>query len=180
MTIIRAQPQQAGKDTVARSGSVTYRIRRMQLNKPIGARNGVLFSVSLITTVMIIAVPSVHADEMVVVTLADRGMESMRLELGATEIRAGKVTFNVTNTSQNLVHEFIVGKSDRSIESLPYNEQERQLKEDALEVVNEIEDLEPGKPGMLTVNLEPGSYILFCNKVGHFKAGMVNHLTVVK
>ena len=59
-------------------------------------------------------------------------------------------------------------------------EQERQLKEDALEVVNEIEDLEPGKPGMLTVNLEPGSYILFCNKVGHFKAGMVNHLTVIK
>ena len=47
--------------------------------------------------------------------------------------------------------------------------------------MNEIEDLEPGKSSTLTINLEPGSYVvLFCNKAGHFKAGMVNQLTVIK
>ena len=146
----------------------------------LNARKGALFSASLITAVLVVAASSARADEKVGVTLADKGMESMRVELSATEIRTGKVTFHVTNNSQNLVHEFVVGKSDKPIESLPYNEQETQLKEDAFEVVSEIEDIEPGKSGMLTVNLEPGSYILFCNKMGHFKAGMVNHLTVVK
>jgi hypothetical protein len=70
-------------------------------------------------------------------------MESMRMELSTSEIRTGKVTFNVTNTSQNLVHEFIVAKSDKPIELLPYDEGENELKEDAIEVVNEIEDIDP-------------------------------------
>jgi uncharacterized cupredoxin-like copper-binding protein len=135
---------------------------------------------ALIATVVIVAAPSARADEMVVVMLADKGMESMRMDLSANQIKAGKVTFNVSNTSQNLVHEFVVVKSDKPIESLLYNEDEKEIKEDALEVVNEIEDIEPGKSGTLTVNLESGSYILFCNKAGHFKGGMVNHLTVIK
>jgi uncharacterized cupredoxin-like copper-binding protein len=139
-----------------------------------------LLGASLIATVMIAAGPSARADEMIVVMLTDKGMESMRMDLSAHQIKAGKVTFNVSNTSQNLVHEFVVVKSDKPIESLLYNEDEKELREDGLEVVNEIEDIEPGKSGTLTVNLEPGSYILFCNKAGHFKAGMVNQLTVVK
>jgi uncharacterized cupredoxin-like copper-binding protein len=102
------------------------------------------------------------------------------MELSTMQIKAGKVTFNVTNTSQSLVHEFVVIKSDKPIESLLYNDEEKEIKEDALEVVNEIEDIEPRKSGTLTVNLEPGSYILLCNKAGHFKAGMVNHLTVIE
>ena len=32
---------------------------------------------------------------------------------------------------------------------------------------------------MLAISLEPGSYILLCNKTGHFKAGMVSRLTVI-
>ena len=139
-----------------------------------------LLGASLIITGFFVATPLARADDTVVVTLADKGVESMRMDLSAKQIRAGKETFNVINTSQNFVHEFVVAKSDKPIEALLYKEDENELAEDALAVMNEIDDLEPGKSGTLTVNLEPGSYVLFCNKAGHFKAGMVNQLTVIK
>jgi uncharacterized cupredoxin-like copper-binding protein len=84
----------------------------------------------------------------------------------------------VTNKSENLVHEFVVLKSDTPIGALPYSTTEKEVDEDAIEVTNEIEDIDPGKSGTLTVALAPGSYILLCNKTGHFKAGMVHSLTV--
>ncbi|RRH89314.1 copper resistance protein [Mesorhizobium tamadayense] len=123
------------------------------------------------------AVPA-RADETVDVTLADKGMQSMRVDLSTEQVKAGDVTFNVTNTSRTLAHEFVVARSDKPIGTLPYNEHEKEVEESALEVVNEIEDIEPGKSGTLTVKLEPGSYILLCNKAGHFKLGMVNHIAV--
>ena len=150
------------------------------MNASTGTSKCALLGASLIVTGFIVAAPLARADDTVVVTLADKGLDSMRMDLSTKQISAGKETFNVTNTSQNLVHEFVVVKSDKPIESLLYNEDEKEIKEDALEVVNEIEDIEPRKSGSLTVNLEPGSYILFCNKAGHFKAGMVNHLTVIE
>jgi uncharacterized cupredoxin-like copper-binding protein len=151
----------------------------MHMNALIGPSKFTLLGASIITS-MVIGGPSARADEVVAVTLADKGMESMRMELSTNEIRTGKVTFNVTNTSQNLVHEFIVAKSDKPIELLPHDEGENELKEDAIEVVNEIEDIDPGKSGALTINLEPGRYVLLCNNAGHFKAGMFNHLMVVE
>lgn len=119
-----------------------------------------------------------RADEAVDVILFDRGMESMKMVLSTEHVKTGSVTFNVTSKSQDLVHEFIVFKSDRPIEALPYNDDEKEVNEDAIEAHNEIEDIDPGKSGTLTVKLEPGTYILLCNKPGHFKAGMVHALTV--
>ncbi|TJW07605.1 MAG: copper resistance protein [Mesorhizobium sp.] len=129
---------------------------------------------------LIIAAVPARADETVGVTLTDKGMQYMRMDLSTEQVKAGNVTFNVSNTSQTLVHEFVVVRADKPIEMLPYNEHEKEVEESALEVVNEIEDLEPGKSGTLTVKLEPGSYILLCNRAGHFKLGMVNHMTVTK
>ena len=119
-----------------------------------------------------------RADENIAVALMDQGMESMHMELSADRVKAGNVTFNVTNKSQDLVHEFIVFKSDIPIGALPYKEEEKEVNDDAIEAHNEIDDIGPGKSGTLTVKLEPGSYILLCNKPGHFKAGMVHTLTV--
>ena len=151
------------------------------MNASTGTSKRALLGASLIVTGFIVAAPLARADDTVVVTLADKGLDSMRMDLSTKQIRAGKETFNVINTSQNnLVHEFVVAKSDKPIEALLYKEDENELAEDALAVMNEIDDIEPGKSGTLTVNLEPGSYVLFCNKTGHFKAGMVNQLTVIK
>jgi uncharacterized cupredoxin-like copper-binding protein len=150
------------------------------MNALIDSSKFTLLGASLVATMVMGAGPSARADEVVAVILADKGMESMRMELSANEIKTGKVTFNVTNTSQNLVHEFVVAKSDKPVELLSYDEGKNELNEDAVEVVNEIEDIEPAKSGALTVNLEPGRYILLCNIAGHFRAGMFNHLTVVE
>jgi len=45
--------------------------------------------------------------------------------------------------------------------------------------LGEIPDLAPGKTGTLTVDLKPGSYVLFCNQPGHYHDGMSTVLTVV-
>jgi uncharacterized cupredoxin-like copper-binding protein len=154
--------------------------KELHMNALIGSSKFTLLGASLVTTMIICAGPSARADEVVAVTLADKGMESMHMDLSANEIKTGKVTFNVTNTSQNLVHEFVVAKPDKPIELLPYDEGKREVKEDAIGVVNEIENIGPGRSGALTLNLEPGRYILLCNIAGHFKAGMLNHVTVVE
>jgi uncharacterized cupredoxin-like copper-binding protein len=128
---------------------------------------------------LIIATTPARADQTVGVTLADEGMQSMHMGLSTKQVKAGNVTFNVTNSSRDLVHEFVVVKSDKPIQALKYNQDQNRAKESSLDVVKEIEDIDPGKSGTLTVKLEPGSYILLCNKPGHYKAGMVNHLTVI-
>jgi uncharacterized cupredoxin-like copper-binding protein len=133
----------------------------------------------LATPVLAFTGSTTRADDTVDVALIDQGMDSMKMELSTHQIKAGNVTFNVTNKSQNLVHEFVVLKSDTPVDALPYNADEKEVDESVIEVTNEIEDIDPGKSGTLTVKLAPGSYVLFCNKTGHFKAGMVHTLTVM-
>lgn len=121
-----------------------------------------------------------RADATIDVTLHDRGMESMGIDLNAPEVKAGKVTFNVSNKSETLVHEFVVARTDKPIEALPYDAAGQTVSEDAMEVVDEIEDIDPGKTGTLTVDLKPGTYVMLCNKAGHFKAGMTHALRVTE
>ena len=49
---------------------------------------------------------------------------------------------------------------------------------DALVIDLETTDLDPGKGGTLTLDLQPGHYILICNQPGHFMHGMKADLTV--
>jgi uncharacterized cupredoxin-like copper-binding protein len=133
----------------------------------------------LATPVLAFTGSTTRADDTVDVALIDQGMDSMKMELSTHQIKAGNVTFNVTNKSQNLVHEFVVLKSDTPVDALPYNADEKEVDESVIEVTNEIEDIDPGKSGTLTAKLAPGSYVLLCNKTGHFKAGMVHTLTVM-
>jgi uncharacterized cupredoxin-like copper-binding protein len=164
-----------------RAGWLERLTEEVRMDKSIGLRSsGVLLDLLMIVTVVVSAAPLARADETVEVKLIDKGKESMRMDLSTKQVRAGKVTFNVTNTSQNLIHEFVVIRSDKPIEPTLYNEDEKEIEENALEVVNEIEDIQPGKSGTLAVNLELGSYILLCNKAGHFKAGMVNQIRVIQ
>ena len=95
------------------------------------------------------------------------------------QAKAGPVTFQVSNKSESLVHEFIVVKTDLSLDALPYNREENEIKEDGLSSLGEVEDLNPGESGTLTLNMAPGKYVLLCNKAGHFKAGMAHPFTVM-
>ena len=137
-------------------------------------------NILLAAAALVIAAPPLHADETIDVALIDHGMDSMKMDLSREQVKAGTVTFKITNKSETLVHEFVVAKSDRPVETLPYNQNEMELTESAVAVENELDDIDPGKSGALTIKLEPGAYILLCNKPGHFKAGMVRTLTVTQ
>lgn len=150
------------------------------MKTPTITSHSILHLGGLVAATLLLSTVELRADEMVDVVLIDHGMESMHMDLSKSQVKAGTVTFNVTSKSETLIHEFVVVKAGQPIELLPYNEAEKEVEEDGLEVVNEIEDIEPGKSGTLTVELEPGTYALLCNLAGHFKGGMVTTLTVTE
>jgi uncharacterized cupredoxin-like copper-binding protein len=110
------------------------------------------------------------------VTLTDQ----MELKLETSSVRAGRVVFDVKNDAQSQQHEVIIAKlKDRSqaVAAAPGNDR---VDEKKLRTLGEVSDLDPGKAGKLSINLKPGEYLLFCNMKGHYKAGMLAHLTVMK
>ena len=100
--------------------------------------------------------------------------------------KAGKITFNVENKGPNEPHEFHVFKTDTPVDQLP-TQSDGALDEEAteLEEIDEITEFNPGQKKSLTVELEPGRYILVCNvgeetggqQVRHFAQGMVTEFT---
>ncbi|ESZ56195.1 copper tolerance protein [Mesorhizobium sp. L103C105A0] len=97
----------------------------------------------------------------------------MRVKLDKTFVPAGKVTFQVQNTSKDTVHEMIVVPiADAKKTTLPYVPNENRVNEDAAGHLGEVSELDPGKTGSLTLDLKPGSYAVFCNIPGHFMNGM--------
>jgi uncharacterized cupredoxin-like copper-binding protein len=44
--------------------------------------------------------------------------------------------------------------------------------------LGEVSELDPHKTGALTVDLAPGTYVLYCNIPGHFDGGMWTTVTV--
>ncbi len=88
-------------------------------------------------------------------------------------LKAGKVTFNATNQATDIPHEMLVVKTDQAPDALPYDPGEGRLPEDKIDSKGEVSELEVGKSGSVTLDLEPGKYLLLCNIATHFKKGMV-------
>lgn len=105
-------------------------------------------------------------------------MGMMGIDTTLTEVPAGKVTFEAVNFSKELVHELIVAPVASTDAELPYDDAKNAVNEEAAKGMGEIEDLEPGASGTLTLDLKPGTYVLFCNVPGHYMAGMWTGITV--
>ena len=105
------------------------------------------------------------------------GMDGMRLVAEPSTVKAGPVTFQVSNQSHGLVHEMIVIKAPEDGKPLPYDAQADKVDEDGIHSLGEVSEREPGKDGTLTLNLAPGKYLLLCNQSSHYKGGMVASLT---
>jgi hypothetical protein len=84
---------------------------------------------------------------------------------------AGLVTLNVANTGPT-THEFVIVRTDLPDDGLPIGGDGLRVDEDGLEPVDEIDGIEDGASGQVTVRLEPGHYVFFCNFEGHYLAGM--------
>ncbi len=109
---------------------------------------------------------------------ADVSKATFGIDIEPRSVKAGEITFEVRNVSKDMIHELVVTPLRDGERSLPYDESEQEVEEDDLVVLGEIEDLEPGQSGTLTLRLEPGEYVLFCNIAGHYDGGMWTLLTV--
>ncbi len=93
------------------------------------------------------------------------------IDLGATSVPAGDVTFQIRNAG-TIEHEFVVVKTDLAADKLPMGEGEVDEDSPQLGAVDEVEDIEPGATPTLTVSLPAGHYVVFCNIPGHYQLGM--------
>ena len=102
----------------------------------------------------------------------------MGIRISKTQIPAGYVTFNVVNTSKQIVHEMVLSAISDTSKSPPYNKTENKIDEDAAGHLGEVSELEPGKKGILKIHIKPGNYLLYCNVPGHYSLGMWTLLNV--
>lgn len=123
------------------------------------------------------------ATSVVNVQLDDRSaggaLTALGMKVDQREVKAGRVTFRVSNTSRALVHEMMVVPVSNGDPALPYDAKEDKVAEESIHSLGEVSDLKPGAKGTLTVQLKPGSYLLLCNQPGHYHAGMYSTLTVI-
>lgn len=93
-------------------------------------------------------------------------------------VKAGDVTFEVTNQGR-AVHEVVVLKTDLAANALKLKVNGAEVDENGSgQVLGEVEDIGSAQTGSMTLNLAPGRYVLVCNIVGHYNAGMVTAIEV--
>jgi uncharacterized cupredoxin-like copper-binding protein len=156
-----------------------------------------LFAAAFTVLSALAVVTPATAGAVVKVTLTDKGgamdlSKSMGLGLGMhadmkavmgisinpKSVPAGKVKFNVTNSSTATVHEMIVAPIADENVVMPFNANDNKVDEEASHDLGEVSELDPGKSGTLVVDMKPGKYLLYCNVSGHFMAGMWTVLVV--
>lgn len=108
----------------------------------------------------------------------DMQMAPMGITVSTATVPAGEVIFAVTNISKEVIHEMVLSPLASADAVLPYDEANSKVDEDAAGHLGEVAELDPGTSGSLTLTLEPGLYILFCNIAGHFTSGMWTLITV--
>ncbi len=138
----------------------------------------------LLTFVLVPLTPLAATAQTVHILLQDASVDpsipGMVIKSDANKVKAGRVTLEAVNQSKNLVHEVLVMPDLPEGKNPPYDTRGQKVVEKRVHSLGEISELKPGARGKLTLNLKPGSYLLFCNEPGHYKAGMTAHLVVEK
>lgn len=111
---------------------------------------------------------------------ADMSMVTMGITPDVASFPAGEITFKATNDSTDVIHEMILAPVADPAKPLLYNSELERVDEEAAGSLGEVSELEPGSSGALTVTLEPGTYILYCNIPGHYIMGMWSLITVTE
>jgi len=111
---------------------------------------------------------------------ANPAVRSDRIVLDRHSVPAGTVMLHAVNQSKDQVHELLVVRPKRAQTVLPYDDKNAKVVESRIDVLGEIDDLQPGASGSITLDLQPGSYMLLCNQPGHYTAGMHTKLSVTK
>jgi uncharacterized cupredoxin-like copper-binding protein len=113
-------------------------------------------------------------------------LKEWQITLSSSTLKAGEITFNVTNSGDK-EHEFIIRKTDLQSDKLPTNADGEVVEDDpALAEVgdpSEIGEIPSGSSDKsITVTLQPGHYVIFCNlhveDLLHYQKGMHTDFTV--
>ena len=107
-------------------------------------------------------------------------MGRMSVRTNVTSVKAGQVTFDVTNLSRSIVHEMIVVAVENPNAPLPYDYNTGQIPEKQVKMLGETDGMEPNAEKTITLDLKSGAYLLICNVPGHYAAGMWTPLTVTQ
>ncbi len=79
-------------------------------------------------------------------------------------VPAGSVTFVVTNSGPEDVHELVVIKSDLAIGDLPVDGDGKVTEDvEGVTLIGELEDVAVDAVDEVVLDLEPGKYVLICN-----------------
>jgi uncharacterized cupredoxin-like copper-binding protein len=124
-------------------------------------------------------------------SVADAGpiavtLKEWQINFSSATHSAGAITFNITNNCDK-EHEFVARKTDLKADSLPLNA-DGEVSEEATELTevgdpSELAEIQPGSTdGTLTLTLQPGHYVFFCNlhveELLHYQKGMHIDLTI--
>ena len=107
------------------------------------------------------------------------GMGMMAIRVDQATVKAGAITFDVTNWSRGMIHEMLVVPVDGPNVALPYDYARGMVMEDQIKPLGETGEMQPNESKTLDLTLAPGTYLLLCNVAGHYAAGMVVPFTVV-
>ena len=110
----------------------------------------------------------------------DMSLATMGITPDLTTVSGGDITFFVSNDSSWLIHEMVVAPVADLNAPLPYDDNEMEVDEDAAGAIGEVPETDPGQSGSVTLHLDPGTYVLFCNIPGHYAMGMWATITVTE
>lgn len=102
-------------------------------------------------------------------------VKDFEIALSSATADNGDVSFSIENEGPS-THEFVVVKSDAAPDQLPV--ENGSVSEDGIDLIGEAEDIPPSTTTDLTLDLQPGSYIIMCNIAGHYEQGMHTGFTV--
>lgn len=103
---------------------------------------------------------------------ADMSKAKMAVNANPNHVKRGTVRFDVTNLASAIVHEVIVAQITSEDQMLPYDESRAKVDAEQLFTLGSVNEIAPNKSVSLTLNLNPGKYLLYCNIAGHYMAGM--------
>ncbi len=133
-----------------------------------------LLSLSVVTVsscAKVAASPSLRQITAGGATLVNVDVNSYIITPNTLAVPAGKVTFHVSNRDA-IVHEMLVVHAQSKSFDLPYDLSISRVVENQINKPGEVPNIEPNISGDVTLDLPPGRYVLLCNLVGHFQAGM--------
>jgi len=113
----------------------------------------------------------------VAVAVGEIDVNTQYMNVDPGTVPAGTDTFTVTNEGTK-EHEFEILATDTPAGQFEVGEDDKIVDPEDAADIEELEGIEGGDTVTVTVDLEPGHYVLVCNEVGHYRMGMYTDFTV--